>query len=121
MKKFSILILTTLILIAGIPFHPWASAHTQDFTLINESGFDLYELYVSSTFSDDWEEDILADDILMDGDQITVTIDEEGVTLYDILIVDNIGNEFYWEEFNLDEISTIRIYCQDDEIWAEWN
>ena len=34
----------------------------QDFTLVNKTGYDISELYVSPSHSDSWEEDLLADE-----------------------------------------------------------
>ena len=40
----------------------------QDFTLVNKTGYDLSEVYVSPSKSNNWEEDVLGEDKLPDGD-----------------------------------------------------
>src|SRR5436305_790311 len=44
----------------------------QDFVLVNRTGYDIGEVYVSPSKADDWEEDILGDEELGDGDQTTI-------------------------------------------------
>ena len=36
----------------------------QNFTLVNQTGYDISEVYVSPANSSDWEEDVLGEDIL---------------------------------------------------------
>jgi hypothetical protein len=75
-------------------------------TIVNNTGFTVYYIYISQTATDDWEEDVLDDDVLMDGDYINVTLaypltvtnrydikleDEDGdtYTRWDVLITPN--------------------------------
>ena len=44
----------------------------QDFTLHNMTGVEIHELYVSPHSSDDWEEDVLGQDTLADGDSVDI-------------------------------------------------
>ena len=41
-------------------------------TVVNNTGYTFYELYVSPSISDDWGDDILGNQILKDGAQIDV-------------------------------------------------
>lgn len=119
MKKLLTFILCSVLF--SLAIFSTALAGSQDFTLVNESGFDIYEIYISPSSSDDWEEDILEEDILLNGDYLEINFDYGDVEIWDLLIVDEEGNEFYWEEFNFNELSTIRIYNENDEIWASWD
>ncbi len=40
----------------------------QDFRLVNKTGYEIKEVYVSPSKSSDWEEDILGDGVLSDAD-----------------------------------------------------
>ena len=42
-------------------------------TVVNHTGIDIYELYASETDTDDWEEDVLGDNILYNGNSMNVT------------------------------------------------
>ena len=67
-------------------------------TVVNNTGVDIYRLYASETNTDNWEEDILGDDILYAGEQflIVFTITEDNMD-WDFAIEDSQGNmlEFY--------------------------
>ena len=56
------------------------------FDLSNNTSVTLTELYISPTFADDWEEDILGTKVLSAGSTIEVTIDDGRETcIYDFL------------------------------------
>jgi hypothetical protein len=44
----------------------------QDFRLVNKTGYELKALYVSPSKSDDWEDDVLGQDTLADGEAVNV-------------------------------------------------
>ncbi|MDA8019231.1 MAG: hypothetical protein MPN21_17460 [Thermoanaerobaculia bacterium] len=49
-----------------------AMAGTQDFTLVNQTGVEIYRLFISETANENWEEDVLGDSVLPDGSRINV-------------------------------------------------
>src|SRR5207237_4832520 len=80
----------------------------QDFTLVNATGVEIHELYVSPHKSNDWEEDILGQDTLPDGDSVTIHFSpRERAKLWDLKIVDKGGNSLEWEGLNLLEIGKV--------------
>lgn len=44
----------------------------QDFTLVNKTGYEIKAVFVSPVKTDDWEEDVLGDDTLDDGDSTDI-------------------------------------------------
>ena len=44
----------------------------QNFKLVNKTGYELKALYVSPSKSDDWEDDVLGQDTLGDGEAVNV-------------------------------------------------
>jgi len=44
----------------------YAEDAKQDFKLVNKTGYEIKEVYVSPSKADDWQEDILADGVLPD-------------------------------------------------------
>ena len=44
----------------------------QNFKLVNKNGYELKALYVSPSKSDDWEDDVLGQDTLGDGEAVNV-------------------------------------------------
>lgn len=107
MKNTLALCLTVLLLLAG---RTAARAGDQDFTLVNKTGLEITELYVSPSKSDDWEEDVLGQDVLADGAKVDITFKRnEKAAKWDIKIKDSDGDEIVWTGFNLLEISKITL------------
>ena len=44
----------------------------QDFRLVNKTGYELKALYVAPSKSDDWQDDVLGQDTLADGQAVNV-------------------------------------------------
>lgn len=85
-------------------------------SVVNDTGVDIYALYASQPEVDDWEEDILADEVLCDGDTIDVefTVTEDTLD-WDFAIEDIEGNmiEFYglsFEDCSIDGATLILEY-----------
>jgi hypothetical protein len=47
-------------------------------TVVNDTGYDIYYLYVSKSDSDEWGEDVLGDEVLEAGDSFRVTLSSSG-------------------------------------------
>lgn len=45
-----------------------------DFTLHNNTGYQIEEVYVSPTDTDDWEEDVLGEEVLENGAQVEIPL-----------------------------------------------
>ena len=65
MKRF---LLALGLLACALPVGASAQEAKQDFTLVNKTGYELGELYVSPSKADNWEEDLLDDDSMDDGE-----------------------------------------------------
>lgn len=99
--------LLTLFLVAGL--QP-ALAGKQDFVLHNATGVDIYAIYVSPTGVEEWQEDILAVDVLMDGESLKIKFNRgETAQLWDIRVEDEEGNALMWEGINLLEASEVTL------------
>lgn len=87
-------------------------------TFVNNTDIDIYNLYASTTDTDDWEEDLLGDTIMEPGDyaEINFYYDTDNL-IWDFAIVDNKENklEFYNLDLgNYNEQTGITIYLEDD-------
>ena len=88
-----------------------SSADQRDFTVVNETSYTIDNLYVSPHSSDNWEEDVLGNDVLESGHRVKVTFsDDLGYCFYDIKAVYSDGTKS--EKYNVDlcSISTFRFY-----------
>lgn len=64
----------------------------------NQTGYDIYYLYISHEFSDEWEEDVLGDQILETGESIRVDINGYKTSIFDIHAEDEDGDTYtVWE------------------------
>ncbi len=94
------------------------SAQVFDFTLINKTGDDITEVYVSPTIMDTWGDDVLGVDVLEQGDEVEIVFDEDyeailleyDVDYYDLLIVDAEGEEHTWKKLKLETITSLELY-----------
>jgi hypothetical protein len=65
-------------------------------TIVNNTGYTVYYVYISQTATDDWEEDVMDDDVLINGDSVNVRLQYSlNVTnRYDIQLVDEDGDSY---------------------------
>ena len=79
--------LLTLLIAAGS-----ALAGMQDFTLTNNSGSVITNLYVSPSGEDSWGEDVLGADVLEPGQAVNISFDNyNDACAWDIMVVDEDG------------------------------
>jgi hypothetical protein len=98
----------------------FARSGQQDFMLHNATGVEIHELYVSPVSSDEWEEDVLGQDTLPNGDSVKITFDDRDKHVHwDLKIVDGKGNSIEWNDLNLMEISDVTLHYKDGKAWAD--
>lgn len=82
----------------------------QDFTLVNRTGYTIEEVYVAPSKSDDWEEDILDQDVLADGANVHVRFSRADKSCkWDLKVVYDDKETAEWAGFDLCEVSKITI------------
>ena len=86
-----------------------ALADPRDFTLINNTGTDIHQVYVSPSNLTDWGDDILGEDILPGGATVAIHFQRfsDGACLYDIKVVTDTGNEGTLGQVNLCTTDTV--------------
>jgi hypothetical protein len=97
-----------------------ASQNKQDFTLHNETGLEIKEVYVSESGNDEWEEDILGKDTLDSGESVAITFHRKRADNWDIKIVFSNGKSNFWRKLNLSEITDVTISFKKGQPWATW-
>jgi len=87
----------------------------QDFTLHNKTGVVIDKLFVSPSDKDDWQEDILGQDTLGDGQSVEIKFHpKEKAAKWDLKVEDNKGNSIEWHDLNLMEISEVTLHYDKD-------
>ena len=95
-----------------------ALAGAQDFTLVNNASFNIFKVYVSPSRVDDWQEDILGDEVLMSGEKVNITFDRgESDAMWDLQVVDENGKTHTWKNINLKKISTVTLNRNGTASW----
>lgn len=76
-------------------------------TIVNNTGFTMVKFYGSNKGAKTWEEDILGEDVLPSGSQVSVNFnDESGYCKFDFKAVFDDGDELVREDVNICEIAT---------------
>lgn len=97
-----------------------STQNKQDFTLHNETGQEITEVYVSPTGVDEWEEDVLGTDTLANGDSVDITFSRRREDRWDIKVVFRNGKSGVWSKLNLSEITDVTISYKNGKPWATW-
>jgi len=100
-----------------------ADAARQNFTLVNNTGYTIKEVYVSTVNSNSWEEDVLGQDELDDNQSVDITFPHHaGGCYWDLKVVYDDDSDAYWKNFNLCTISEITISYNrhSGKTWAHW-
>ena len=104
-------ILSTLGLVSALAVGATAlRAGDQDFVLVNKTGYDIDEVYVSPANAKDWGEDVMGKDTLDDGDKVTIEFShKEKECMWDMKIVFSDEEEAVWEDFDLCKVREITL------------
>ena len=88
----------------------------QDFKMVNATGYELKALYVSPSKSDDWQEDILGQDTLSDGQTVNVHFSPKVKTCkWDLKVTYSDDNSSaVWSDIDLCTVEKITIRYDKD-------
>jgi len=88
----------------------------QNFTLINKTGYELKELYVGPTASEDWGPDIMGDNVIGNGQSVNVRFSPRAKTCqWDLKVVYSVDNtSAVWKNINLCDVDRITIFYDKD-------
>ncbi len=85
-------------------------AGDQDFVLVNKTGYDIDEVYVSAVNEKDWGEDIMGRDTLDNGQKVTIEFShKDKECMWDMKIVFSDEEEAVWEDFDLCKVREITL------------
>ena len=122
-KFVSLRRMTALVLACAFSMLLTQAAFTQgkqDFTLVNRTSVEINSVYITPHSSDDWEDDILGQDTLPAGESVDIQFSrKEKAKMWDLRVEDSEGNSIEWENLNLLEISTVKLFYKNGKAWAE--
>jgi hypothetical protein len=99
-----------ILVAAGFAVALSTAAHAEDvkFDLVNKSSYQIDEFYASPATTDDWEEDILGQDVLEGGQSVTITVaDGSDQCAYDLKAVEENGTEHELEGVDICKNPTV--------------
>lgn len=105
MKKAFVL---ALAMTAGLSLPAFADNTIE---LINETGWDIHEIFMSPSSQDDWGDDYLGEEILETGDSLTLTDVSSGH--WDLRIVDMDGDECVLSDVHITGSESVSISAED--------
>src|ERR1041385_2871670 len=93
----------------GVNLH--AGLIVQDFVLHNQTGVEINSVFVSPHSADDWQEDVLGQDTLANGQSVKITFnDRDKHVHWDLKVTDKNGNALEWYDLNLVEIEEVTLH-----------
>lgn len=106
--------------IAALVISVFAQAKKHEFTLHNQTGVEIHQLYLSPHSSDDWQKDVLGREPLPDGESVQINFDDRYKhEMWDLKVVDNKGASITWEKLDLARISEVTIHYKSGKAWAD--
>src|SRR5436305_925856 len=115
MRRLLPMFLLALVVGMAVVLHTPQSAHAdeRDFVLINSSGATFTEVYVSSSGTDDWEENLLSYGyVLLPNYKVNIHFPRyaPGYCLYDILVVGANGESGELDNIDLCSVDTVTFH-----------
>lgn len=95
-------------------------AGKQDFLLVNKTGIDIQEIYIAPHSSEEWQEDVMSKEMLVDGKSVKINFVRQTKTkLWDLKVVDKDGKASVWQNLDLLEISKVTLHLDEGKATAE--
>ena len=89
-----------------------------DFELHNMTGYQIEQVYVSPNNKNDWEEDVLGEGVLENGESVDITFDRQKQDYWDLKVVFKGGKESIWYKFDLAQITDITISFRNGKAYS---
>ena len=110
MKNLNSIKLFLLAVIFSATISGTAFAGQQDFTLKNQTGRDIVNIYVTPSNSYYWNDDILGVDILYNGEATDIVFDRSETDRYwSMMATFSDGSDYVWENIDLFTVSEITL------------
>jgi hypothetical protein len=106
------MILASALLVSAFTASAQSQEAKQNFQLVNQTGYTLSEIYVSPGNADDWQDDVLGkDNLLEDGKTANIRFKRASKTcIWDLKVVyEDDDSSAVWHDIDLCKISTMTI------------
>lgn len=95
-------------------FNSTTQAQSQDFSMTNNTGMVLIDVFISPSDSETWGPDVIPKDMIADGETFNFTFTDVSPEkcMWDIMFTAEDGVKYYMRDVNLCEITTITLTNQ---------
>ena len=69
----------------------------------NETGYTIYKIFVSHEDNEFWDDDMLGDEVLMDGDSYRIYLTGHPSSIFDIMAEDEDGDTYTFYDFDVEQ------------------
>lgn len=99
-----------VLFVSGMVASGLASAGNADFTLVNNTGYALREVYLSPAHKTKWGNDRLGNNTLENNKSRLFKFADKSSCVQDLMVVfDDDGSDVTWEDFDLCELNKITL------------
>ncbi len=90
-----VVLLTLIIAIASFAGKKTTSSDFSGYIEVtNSTGYSIYYLYISHDDASGWEDDVLGDDVLSDGESVRIDLDNYPSAIFDVRAEDEDGDTY---------------------------
>ena len=89
-----------------------------NFELHNETGYQIDEVYVSPNNTNDWQEDILGQDVLSNHESVNIKFSRQKHDFWDLKVVFKGDKESIWYKFDLSQLTDITISFKNGKAYS---
>ena len=83
----------------------------QDFALVNRTGYQIDQVYVSSSRENSWGADVLGRGVLVPNATVNITFPQKSSEcMWDMRVIYNDGDRSEWRQLNLCRISRVTLF-----------
>ena len=87
-------------------------------TIVNDTGFPIWYIYISPSTDNSWGPDLLSDDqIISDGESVTLNLPNPGAELYDIMLEGSAGDIYIKYNEKVTNDRKVVFAFDDFDIW----
>lgn len=91
-----------------------SAVYSQDFSIVNDTGIEIYAIYVSPTGEASWGDDLLTTDTLPTGSSTDIVFDTEvEEQFWDLMVADSAGTTVEWSNIDLFSVSEITLKIEN--------
>jgi|GEM_PF-317987 len=96
-----------------------------DFTLVNQTGYDIEAVYIAPTGSKSWGDDVMSGDAIKNGKSVEIVFNPKASAKLWDMSVGWVGydpeEDVIWEKFDLSTVNKITLKYDEktDKTWAE--